>query len=315
MDSRVPASPGSVQIRRGRIYILPTRFGLGFALMAIAMLLGAINYSNSMAYALCFLLGSLALVCMHHSNNNLIHLVIRPLASEPVFAGQPARVAFELSNPSRLDRLSLALATTRSDPGAGIDIPAHSSRTLQLTLDTETRGWHAAGVMRLHSTAPLGLFYTWSLFRIDGAGVLVYPLPAPPTPIPPRGGQADGQTARSDAGEEEFSGLRSYRHGDALNRLHWKSLARGTAPMVKQFDSPAGHSAWLDWEQLPQYPPEQRLSILTRWVIDSEQAGKHYALRLPGTQIAASTGPQHYHRCLRALALFGKPAPIPESMA
>ncbi len=57
-----------------RIYILPTRHGYAFVLALCAMLLGAINYSNGLAYALTFLLASLALVSMLHANRNLAGL-------------------------------------------------------------------------------------------------------------------------------------------------------------------------------------------------------------------------------------------------
>ena len=54
--SRVQRQRGPVTVQRNRIYIVPTRFGWGFALMCVVMLLGAMNYSNSMAFALAFLL-------------------------------------------------------------------------------------------------------------------------------------------------------------------------------------------------------------------------------------------------------------------
>lgn len=41
-------------VNRRRVYILPTRFGVGFALLCVVMLLGAMNYSNSMGFALTF---------------------------------------------------------------------------------------------------------------------------------------------------------------------------------------------------------------------------------------------------------------------
>ncbi|MEE8234535.1 MAG: hypothetical protein V3R41_07625, partial [Gammaproteobacteria bacterium] len=50
--------------KRQRVYIMPTRHGAVFGLMLFAMALGAINYNNSMAYILTFLLSSLSLVTL-----------------------------------------------------------------------------------------------------------------------------------------------------------------------------------------------------------------------------------------------------------
>jgi uncharacterized protein (DUF58 family) len=40
-------------------------------------------------------------------------------------------------------------------------------------------------------------------------------------------------------------------------------------------------------------------------VVDAEAHGERYGLTLPGAQIAPDRGPEHRHRCLAALALFG----------
>jgi len=47
--ARVKRQPGPVAVPRHRVYILPTRFGYAFAFLLLCMLMGAINYSNSMA--------------------------------------------------------------------------------------------------------------------------------------------------------------------------------------------------------------------------------------------------------------------------
>ncbi|MFB3115961.1 MAG: DUF58 domain-containing protein, partial [Gammaproteobacteria bacterium] len=77
--------------RKQRIYIMPTRHGLLFGLMLFAMLIGAINYNNSMAYILTFLLGSLSLVTILHTYRNLAGLVINEAPPLPVFSGELAK--------------------------------------------------------------------------------------------------------------------------------------------------------------------------------------------------------------------------------
>jgi len=49
---------------------------------------------------------------------------------------------------------------------------------------------------------------------------------------------------------------------------------------------------------------ETRLSQLCRWVLDAEQAGQRYGLRLPGTTLTPDHGPAHQQACLAALAAF-----------
>ena len=71
--------------------------------------------------------------------------------------------------------------------------------------------------------------------------------------------------------------------------------------MVKRFAGGAG-SCWLDYADTAG-GVEVRLSQLARWVLDAEQLGWRYGLRLPGREIQPATGANHRLACLRALAL------------
>ena len=51
------------------------------------MLLGAMNYANSMAFALTFLLAGIGLLAMHDTHANLVNLSIAAEPVAPVFAG------------------------------------------------------------------------------------------------------------------------------------------------------------------------------------------------------------------------------------
>ena len=42
---------------------------------------------------------------------------------------------------------------------------------------------------------------------------------------------------------------------------------------------------------------------------------ERYGLKLPGTELAPNRGPEHRHRCLAALALYGIDAPAPSGAA
>ena len=46
----------AITLKRRRIYILPTRFGLVFGALVFAMLLGSLNYGASLGFVLTFLL-------------------------------------------------------------------------------------------------------------------------------------------------------------------------------------------------------------------------------------------------------------------
>lgn len=305
--ARVKRQPGPIAISRRRVYIVPTRFGYGFAVMLLVMLLGAMNYSNSMAFALCFLLAGLGLVCMHHTHGNLVNLVLHAGRSAPVFAGEIAHFEIRIENTARQDRYAIALSWPKQDANAvTADVSAQTPVLMQLTLPATKRGWLACGIFSVATEFPLGLFHAWTWAELEMA-CLVYPKPARPGLTPPATAGSGGHTEGGRQGQDEFAGLRSYQHGDTARSIHWKSLPKLQSPMVKQFYETTEQALWLDWTTLNHLDTEARLSQLTRWVLDAEDAQHAYGLRLPGTNIAPGKGAAHQHQCLKALALFDLP--------
>ncbi len=302
--ARVRRQAGPISVGRGRVYILPTRFGYLFALMLLVMLLGAMNYSNSMAFLLTFLLAGLGLVCMHHTHANLVNLQLRPGACEPVFAGDTAHFAVRIDNPAAQPRYALTLAWPKQEGGATPgDVAALNTAVLMLSLPTQQRGWLPARVFSLSTDYPLGLFHAWTWAELE-MSCLVFPRPAAAGGPPPATAGQGGLASSERSGQDEFAGLRSYRRGDTPRSIHWKSFPKLTQPMVKQFAETLESELWLDWSALPQLETEARLSQLTRWVLDAEAAHRSYGLRLPGTLIAPGRGDAHRHQCLKALALY-----------
>jgi hypothetical protein len=59
-------------LSRRRLYILPTRAGVGFGLLLVLMLVAGLNYANSIALFLTFLLAGFTLVTLHQCHRNLL---------------------------------------------------------------------------------------------------------------------------------------------------------------------------------------------------------------------------------------------------
>ena len=71
---------------RRRIYILPSRNGMIFSLVLLVILVGSINYQNSMGYLLTFITLSIMLLGMIATHQNLNHLCITVNHAQSVHA-------------------------------------------------------------------------------------------------------------------------------------------------------------------------------------------------------------------------------------
>jgi len=296
-----PAS-GPLQLTQRRVFILPTRRGMGMVATIVLLLLIAFIYNNNLVYLLGFLLASIFFVTILHTFKSLAGLVVQAGAVQPVFAGEAAGFTLTVRNPGKHQRPAIS-AILESEQSFSLD--ADASKTLTLYVTTRKRGWQLMDTVTLASTYPLGAFRAWSPLRFDSK-VLVYPKPAAAViPFPEGGGAGRGvANAINRAGQDEFNGVRGYQAGDPMRQIHWKAYAKGQGLYSKQYSGDEEASElWLDYDQAPGGHLEERLSQLCRWVLDAEQAGLNYGLLLPGRKIEPGCGKQHYSACLEALAL------------
>lgn len=302
-------------LQRQRVYILPSRQGIIFGFLLLTMLLGAINYNNSMAYLLTFLLASLLMVCLLHTWRNLAGLMISTEPARPVFAGEVAR--FPLLFDNRLagekpsietgPRQAFRLTGKNKNPGYTdlLHIRANQLSRHLYSVKTQHRGVITPGRITISSRYPLGLFYAWATVP-NNRRCLVYPRPAGKLPLPeavmpdPRGA-GGGKT-----GADDFIGFRHYRPGDSVRNIAWKALSREQPLLVKRFSGEKGTNLALSWQQVSSLgQTEEKLSQLCLWILQAEAAGYNYGLEIPGTRIGPGQGEHHQHACLEALAGFG----------
>jgi uncharacterized protein (DUF58 family) len=283
-----------------RVYILPTRMGLAFGLVLFTMLLGALNYSNNMGFALAFILSSITVASIHQCQRNLAGLELRLAACPPAFAGEFLQCDLRITNPGSGRRWQVAAGPVDAD-GPAVDIGPGETATLRLLLRTTRRGLLACPGLRVSTRYPLGLFEAWGWLHPDRE-LLVYPRPADSAPhAMPLAGGAEAESGGPLRGTEDFVGLCQPVPGESPSRMAWKTLARGGPLLAKDYRAGV-FPTWLDWHVLPDGDPEARLSRLTRLALDAEAAGQPFGLRLPGLEIPPATGGGHLHRCLLALA-------------
>ncbi|MBX8501437.1 DUF58 domain-containing protein [Pseudomonas cichorii] len=300
---RIPPA-ARIKLDHRRIFILPTRTGATFALVVFLMLLVSINYQNSLAYGLTFLLLSVGILAILHTYRNLGGLVLSAGLARSVFVGEPVQLRLRLESAGHAHQaLGLGWNAQTLQPG---DVTAEGLTEVELTLPAETRGWLRAPRLRVESVFPLGIFRAWSWLDLEQT-VLIYPRPIPGAMPLLQGvqphAQDDGQATRG-AGVDDYQGLRSYQPGDNRRRLHWKAYSRGQGLLVKDFTDLSGHELCLDFMALGG-DIEERLSRLCYWVLELSQRQQPFALRLPGFLSAVDSSDAHREACLRELALFG----------
>jgi len=301
LDRRIPPAR-EVTLNQRRIFIFPSYQGGVFCLVLAGILISAINYANSMAYVLVFLLLSLYIVAILHTYSNLSGLTIKAGHAKPAFAGEDAEFEVVLHRRGARNYHGISLSWPNSNTVIA-DIFDQQELNIKLFLRTGNRGRMRAGRLHIESFYPLGLLRCWSWIDLD-MNCLVYPKPLAGSQLPRVASlHGEGRT-REHYGIEDFFGLRDYAVGDSLKHVSWKSLAKGQPLQTKQYTANVDKRIWLDWEALEGLDAEKRLSRLCYWTLRISKTEDEYGLRLPGQEIQPARGDQHRQTILRSLALF-----------
>ena len=177
------------------------------------------------------------------------------------------------------------------------------------------RGLQRPGRLLLHTTAPLGLFRCWAYWE-PPLDVAIAPArrPGPVRELQrPSRGQPHAELL-GGSGSDHFEELRPLRPEEGLQRVAWKTVARGQGWYGKRFAAEQAAELWL--APAAGLPAEralgddgrlrllrQALEHLCERLCRGLDAGERLGLLLGGgVEIPPGTGAAQRRRCLQALA-------------
>lgn len=244
-----------------------TALGLGW--LAVAAFVGSVSWYKSINLVLIVVY---AMVGMLFVNAYFARRAARRADAArvpvpPVFAGERAECGVTVRNRSRFP--VTVTAEDRAGGGAAntffvYRLPGGHELTCTAAKEFARRG-RVKGPVALTSAVPFGFLECERLAETDGEIVVL-----------PRLGVADADglrrwvlryTAgdgwarrtqrRASADAAEVRGVREYRTGDALRDIHWRSTARRSEPMVREYDkSPSPELVLVVEPWLPETPTD-----------------------------------------------------------
>lgn len=292
--------------RFGRVYILPTRFGLTFTLGAFFMILIGSAYENNLVNLLGFFMLAILFTAMIATHNNIQGLEISRVEATHGFSGEEIPVSLVVQNRTRSSKSNCDFTIKGFEKIAQYDaravIEAGGDARLLASFKAGSRGLHPLKRFELSTTAPFGLFYAWQ-FQPSEAVAVVYPRRKGDRTWRATDPSETGKTHRG-LGAEDYKEHSPYASGDSLNRVDWKAFARGRDLMTKKFDEPVGEGLLFDYHRLSDASPETRLEQLAQWVDLAVSQGHLFTLTLPKKKLGPDQGLAFAHRAWAELAKF-----------
>lgn len=308
LDKRIPAS-GEITLNQRRIFIFPSRSGLGFLLLVLGLLLGGINYENNMLFSFAFLLLSLFLIAILHTYSNLSGLTVRSIAARPTFAGEHAEFELVLSRVGKRSYEGLQLQWEDSDL-VQTSLVSGRQKRVSVFVPAPKRGVLKLGRLLIQTHYPMGLIRAWTWLDFK-AKCLVYPRPeSSRTELLPVAQACEDGSILQQEGSDDFSGFRDYVPGDSLKQIAWQQLAKGQPMMTRLYQSQADQQIWIDWNDFDNDVLEQRLSRMCYLILYADENSLEYGVRLPGLEFPPALTSLHKLRTLQALALYEQTSPV-----
>ena len=306
-----------------------TREGKIFSVLTLLIGMAAVNTGNNLLYLILGMMSSFIITSGLLSTLSLRKIQVYRTLPEHVFATKPFSVKITLVNPKRLfPSFSLLVEDLSQTPSERqkayfIKIPAKSQETLRYTLVFNRRGLHRLGGLKISTGYPFGLCMRARVLNLEET-VLVYPRIDPITDLRTQTAFLEGEweTARKGMGTD-FKGIRDYTPGDNSRCIHWKTTAKSSRLMVKEFEDEDKRKVSLvvdtahpslvegrggegapgseDWMQALDKTMDIAASYAWHFVHQNFQV----QLLTPSEMVPFNQGPAHLFRILRVLALQG----------
>jgi uncharacterized protein (DUF58 family) len=175
----------------------------------------------------------------------------RHLRTKWATVGDTIEEEFEICSQSRLPILILEIEDYSELPGyrgsAAISLGRHTTHRWRTHGKAGKRGTYRLGPADVRVTDPFGLF-TSERRLVHETSIVIYPPITIMRDVTVPAGSlvgADRSSLRTQQVTTDAGGLREFRPGDPLKRIHWLSSARHRTLLTKEFDLEPTASLWI----------------------------------------------------------------------
>lgn len=214
----------------------------------------ALTHNAAAEYFMFSVLTALLLVSFAASRLSVRALTVRRHINDRVFENEPITIRFEVSNRGRIPRFLLDLKETlpefvETEADSDFVVPAiwpGEKVEVSYTARARKRGLYQWSTLQVSASDPFGIFQHFVPLEALGTAT-VYPKYVPLSGQAARSGidargLSTGERARGAESGLDFYGIRDYRPGDELRRIHWPATAHHNRLTVIEFDRGASEN-------------------------------------------------------------------------
>jgi len=289
-----------IELQHKTIYVLPSKLGGQFLLIALLNFVMGINYQNNLILAMAYLMVVVLVFAILTGYKNVRGLSVKYQSVNESYAPKAPFARFQIHARSYCELIKLVNDNLESET---VSLQNNEKKTVEIALKCSERGAYGFDRIKIISHFPFGLVSVWSYIEPTET-VYVYPQPITAEKLDTQlhdNDEHDGDNAQVKAGNDNFYQLTPFVQGTALNKVSWKHFAKTQQLLTKEFTSDASQELALNFNMLSGNN-EHRLSQLCFLVNQLTDQHMAFSLTLPNKHIAKGQGINHQTTCLQALA-------------
>ncbi len=323
--ARFPAN-NSLTTQHKNVFILPTRFGVGFFICILLLFVLGTNYQNNPILLVSYFMIGVGLWSVHSCFNNMVKQTVTIKEINTAFVGEQNQLVFEInttsiSNPAVKDDVKMSILCAYADKQT-LELSRLTNTRFTIKLPATARGRYTLPVIKFRSDYPFGLIKAWTYFVCDDE-FWVYPTPkAVPWHLqssadnngdsPSTKNTADSKS-KVETGNAQFEGIKRFIPGSSMSQVAWKHYAKQphSELLLKEFIEPNFQPVLLTLDSVNTPALEDKVSALTQACLDLHAQSKPFGLSLSGygsntKVVKICSGTEHLTVCLKALSEFAQ---------
>ena len=224
--------------------------GLVFTVGTLLVGFAAMNTGNNLLYLLLGAMLGLIAVSSWLSEQAIRGLEIKRLTPRGVTVGQDMRLVYDVTNrKARLPSMAIELKEAGlPEPAFFARVGAGAEATGKSTHRFVQRGLYPLDAVTIGTSFPFGLFVKERDVKLPGE-LVIWPRRDRVVRAPFPGGGRNRARGLALAGAPgtrgDYRGLRTYRVGDDPKDIHWRTSARLSSPVVREYERDASETLWI----------------------------------------------------------------------
>lgn len=302
----------SLRSRKRRLYIMPTRVGFYFSGVVFILFLISFSYGHSLAYSSAFILISILVISLPFTNYIISGVELKASGGLSVFADEAGELLLTLTNQSgryrfdlEFDLALLGKVKQHSFSSFAGSLAPGERRTIQVSLGNIKAGHYHQLNIRLKSSFPFGLFFSWCYYCED-IDVWVYPKRCEFHSAIRRAfysiedlRQKEESTLsreRKVLGEhDDFSHHALFQSGHSFGSVDWNLYARSGTLYVKEFEGDIPQYECIELLENQNINPLRGSEALAYELSEVAKRNSHFKVIAPGLGIDSEVGAGKNH--------------------